>query len=169
MDEDTWTQLDAAAEAIGRSSSTVRRWIRLGHVESMPGPIPASGGRPISLVRMTDVRAFASGSTRASVHDPVDSDPRVAWELEHASAALSAATAELNNANAEVERLRQELSNLRVELARTAAEHAAMNERVSFLAAREATEREGRELALSQLMAAMGARPGTHASDRSDT
>ena len=157
MEGDTWAQLDDAAEAIGRSASTVRRWIRLGHIASMPGPIPASGGRPISLVRMADVHAFASGSARASEDEPDDNDAKTAWELAHARAALKVAKIELEAANTEVARLRGELVAFRVDLARMAAEHAALEERVGFLAAREATEREGRERAIQHLVEALRA------------
>ena len=168
--EDPWQRLEAAAELVGRSPGTLRRWVRAGHVRTMAGPIAPTGGRPPSLVDMVQVRSMAEGGSRRVAEDPA----RLAWELARTRDDLGAASQELlrvraaqaaasGSARDREGELRGLVADLRVELAAARAEREGLSVALAAALEREERERAGREDLVAALIRREGRASGTDA------
>jgi hypothetical protein len=121
--------LSEAARIAERSETTIRRWVRDGHLARHEGPAPAHGGSPPVLVSTRELLAHLATSgqePRPGDAHPVDHPPGAPQVIAGAHGPPATRTAEeelaalrLRLAVAEAEAgLRAELATLREELAR---------------------------------------------------
>ncbi len=137
---DDLISLREAAELVGRSSSTIRRWISGERLRKWEGTAPAHGGHSSTLVRKAAVLAVMG--TSASAHRSATS----AHEHLQASAAVSQASnhehsIQLTQLEGEIAVLRAQLDAARVRL-----EYEAGTLRAQLDADREAHEAVLRDL-----------------------
>lgn len=119
-----------AAKRVGKSAGTIRRWVREGHVQGHPGPPPAHGGSPHTLVDVAEVVAHAaqlgapSTTTEPSQPVVVDQAGELRLELVKSQAAvveaqlrgeIAALTARLESREREAMQARGALEDARAE------------------------------------------------------
>ena len=62
--------LQHAADSVGRSKETIRRWVRKGLLQKHTGPMPAHGGSPHTLVSLAKAREVADMMDACNEHSP---------------------------------------------------------------------------------------------------
>jgi hypothetical protein len=62
--------LQHAADSVGRSKATIRRWVRKGLLDGQPGPMPAHGGSPHTLVSLAKAHEVADMMDAYNEHSP---------------------------------------------------------------------------------------------------
>ena len=77
--DSTWISVSEAARVSERSKPTIRRWTRQRHLESRPGPVPAHGGSPPTLINRDSLMVYLAKTEQipreATSDKPVDRGP----------------------------------------------------------------------------------------------